>query len=238
MTGVLQVAGLDVAAGAFHVLHGIDLELRPGEALAVVGPNGAGKSLLLRGIMGLAPARGSVTVGDEELSGAPVRRRLMAGLALCPSERAVFPEMSVGESLRMGAYLRRDREGVEADLEQVRTRVPRLAERWRTPAGRLSGGEQRMLAVAAALMARPAFLLLDEPSAGLSPEPIRLLAQLIRDTPLGRPPALLVAEQNLEFAILLCERVAVLRRGRIRDRHTADEIRHDTQLRRRVRQLM
>ncbi|HEU0012093.1 MAG TPA: ATP-binding cassette domain-containing protein [Longimicrobium sp.] len=237
MSGGLRVAGLGVWAGAFQVLHGIDLEVPAGGALAMVGPNGAGKSLLLRGIMGLAPARGAVTVDGQDLSGAPVRRRLLAGLALCPGERALFPEMSVGESLRMGAYLRRDGE-VDADLEHVRARVPRLAERWRTAAGRLSGGEQRMLAVASALMARPAFLLLDEPSAGLSPEPMRLLAQLIRDGPLGRRPGLLVAEQNLEFATSLCESVAVLRRGRICGRHAAAEVRRDAEVRHRVRQLM
>ncbi len=238
MSGSLRVAGLDAAAGPFQVLHGIDLELTQGEALAVVGPNGAGKSVLLHGIIGLAPARGTVAVGDVDLSDAPLGRRLLAGLALCPGERAVFPQMSVGDSLRMGAYLRRDEDGVEADLERIRFCIPRLAERWRTAAGSLSGGEQGMLALATALMARPRYLLLDEPSAGLSPEPKRRLVDLIRNDPLGTRPGLLVAEQSLDFALALCDRVIVLRRGRVESRHAAAQIRADAALRRRIQQLM
>jgi branched-chain amino acid transport system ATP-binding protein len=238
VTGPLRVQGLAVTAGQFEVLREIDLEVGPGRATAVVGPNGAGKSMLLRGIVGLEPTRGLVAVGEADLSDAPLRGRLMQGLALCPGERAVFAAMSVGESLRMGACLRRDRGQVEADLARVRERVPRLGERWRTAAGSLSGGEQRMLAVATALMARPRYLLLDEPSAGLSPDSRRRLADLIREAPVGARPGLLVAEQNLEFALSLCDEVVVLRRGRVAGRHSAAEIAADRALRRRVEQLM
>jgi branched-chain amino acid transport system ATP-binding protein len=172
------------------------------------------------------------------MSGLPPRERLRAGIALCPGERAVFPEMSVGESLRVGASLRRDRDEIEHDLERVRSRVPRLAERWNTAAGSLSGGEQRMLAVVTALMARPRFLLLDEPSAGLSPELRRRVVELVREDPLGARPGVLVAEQSLEFATSLCDQVLVLRRGRLGGRHATASILADAALRSRIQQLM
>jgi branched-chain amino acid transport system ATP-binding protein len=211
---LLDVDGLAAAYGAMEVVHGVSLEVRRGEVAVIIGANGAGKSTTLRAIAGLVRAsRGRVGFEGRDLVGRPAHWIARHGIALVPEGRLIFPDQSVLDNLRLGAYGRRDG-GVAEDLERQLDRFPILRERRRQPAGTLSGGEQQMLAIARSLMARPRLLLLDEPSLGLAP---RLVAEVfaalarLRDESL----TLLVVEQMAEAALEIADRGYVLERGRI-----------------------
>jgi len=195
-------------------LRGVDLSVLPGEAVAIVGANGAGKSTLLRTLAGLVAARaGEVRFDGAALRGAPPDAIVRAGLVMVPEGRQVFPELSVIDNLRLGAYLRRDAE-VQADVDALLLRFPVLSERSAQRAGLLSGGEQQMLALARGLIARPKLLLLDEPSLGLAPKRVDELYQIVTQLR-DEGKTLLLVDQFARLALALADRAYVMATGRI-----------------------
>ena len=200
---MLKIQNLQVAYGGIQALRGIDMEVPDGKIVTLIGANGAGKSTTLRTISGLVKAKsGSITYNNEQLLGKPINAILAAGIAQVPEGRRVFPDMTVLENLKIGAYLRKDKEEIEKDIEWVYELFPRLKERNWQLAGTLSGGEQQMLAVARGLMSRPKILLLDEPSMGLAPIIVNQIYDLIRQIRDSGITVLLV-EQNARKAITL-----------------------------------
>jgi branched-chain amino acid transport system ATP-binding protein len=211
---MLEITGLESGYGGPPVLHGLTLNVAPGEIVAVVGANGAGKTTLLNTIAGLLrPGAGSVRLDGAEIGGHPAEQIVRAGLCLVPEGRQVVAPLSVEENLLVGAYSRRDR-GVKDTLQAIYTRFPRLAERRRQAAGLMSGGEQQMLAIGRAMMARPRIMLLDEPSMGLAPLIITEIFRLLADLH-GQGIAILLVEQNARKALALAQRGYVLESGRI-----------------------
>jgi branched-chain amino acid transport system ATP-binding protein len=215
MANVLDLRDVFVAYGQIQALKGVSLAVAAGELVAIVGGNGAGKTTLLLTISGLLrPLRGSIRYGQADLTRMPPHEIVRAGIAHCPEGRQIFARLSVAENLALGAYNRRDRREVEQDRAWVESLFPRLTERWRQPAGTLSGGEQQMLAIGRALMSRPRVLLLDEPSLGLAPllvERIFDTLQMLRE----RHVTMLLVEQNAYQALRVADRAYVLETGRI-----------------------
>jgi len=213
---MLALAGVTAGYGAFTALWDVSLRVDTGEAVAVVGPNGAGKTTLLRAISGLiAPRSGSVLFERAELAGRPAYEVVAHGIAHVPEGRRLFPQLSVAENLKMGAYLPPARARFRESLERVYTLFPVLAERQSQRAGSLSGGEQQMLAVGRALMSRPKLILLDEPSMGLAPVMVLRLFDLIRRVR-EEGYTILVVEQNVTQVLKLVDRAYLLEVGRIR----------------------
>ncbi|VFR20928.1 Branched-chain amino acid transport ATP-binding protein LivF (TC 3.A.1.4.1) [plant metagenome] len=213
---LLSVRGLTVAYGGLTVLHGLDLDVRPGEVVALIGANGAGKTTTLSSLLGLLrPCAGSVRFEGRPLDGLRVEQRVARGISLVQEGRQVVPQLTVAENLAIGAYLRRDKDGVQADLAQVHEMFPRLRERQGQHAGLLSGGEQQMLAIGRALMARPRLLLLDEPSMGLAPLIIERIFEIIAAIREAGTTILLV-EQNARQALALADHAYVIEHGRVK----------------------
>jgi branched-chain amino acid transport system ATP-binding protein len=212
---VLELSGLRAAYGPIEALRGVDLEVRAGELVCLLGANGAGKSSTLRTISGLVrPTSGRIIFDGCSIAGLSPAAILAAGIAHCPEGRRVFPYMSVEENLAMGAYVRRDRAGVAGDLERVCTHFPILGERRRQAAGTLSGGEQQMLAIGRALMARPRLILFDEPSLGLAPAVVETTFAIIADIR-RQGTTVLMVEQNAYLALAMADRAYVMETGRI-----------------------
>jgi len=227
---LLRLEGLAVRYGSVQALAGIDLEVRQGELVALLGSNGAGKTTTLRAISRLEPASGGrILWRGADLAALSTERTVKLGIGHCPEGRRVLARQSVAANLELGAWLRRDRTAIAADLERCYGLFPRLAERRQQLAGSLSGGEQQMLAIARALMGRPTLLLLDEPSLGLAPklvaELMATLARLHRDG-----LSLLLVEQNTNAALAIADRAVVLETGRVRLQGSAAELRHDPEL--------
>ncbi len=224
----LSVSGLRVSYGAVAVLHGVSLEVRPGEIVCVIGGNGAGKTTLLKTIAGvLRPASGRVAADGGDIGGRPSWWVARHGIALVPEGRGVFADQSVRDNLMLGALARssgHDAAAVRADLESALALFPALAEKLELPAGALSGGQQQMLAVARGLMARPRVLLLDEPSLGLAPILVREIFAAIERLRTQGVTVLLV-EQMAAQALALADRAYVLDRGRITLEGPAREVR-------------
>ncbi len=213
---MLALAAVTAGYGAFTALWDVSLRVEAGEAVAVVGPNGAGKTTLLRAISGLiAPRAGSVVFEGAELAGHPPYDIVAHGIAHVPEGRRLFPQLTVAENLKMGAYLPSARARFRESLERVYALFPALAERHRQRAGSLSGGEQQMLAVGRALMSRPKLILLDEPSMGLAPVMVLRLFDLIRRVR-GEGYTILVVEQNVRQVLKLVDRAYLLEVGRIK----------------------
>ncbi len=212
---LLAVRDLDAGYGAVQVLWRVSLEVRPGEVVALIGPNGAGKSTLLRVVSGLLhPWRGEVAFDGREIAGRTPEAIVRLGIAHVPQGRRLFPELSVRENLLLGAYTRTDRVAVLRDLRGVLELFPALRERLDLAAHQLSGGEQQMVALARALMARPRLLLVDEPSLGLAPIVVDALMRVVDDLR-GRGTSILLVEQDVGVALEHADRGYVLETGSI-----------------------
>ncbi len=214
MPQILKVDNLNVYYGAIHAIKGISFEVNEGEVVTLIGANGAGKSTTLQTISGLLHSRtGSIEFCGENISHLPSYKIVEKGLAQVPEGRRIFLQMTVQENLEMGAYTQNN-SGVDADLDAVYERFPRLRERRRQIAGTLSGGEQQMLAIGRALMSHPKLLMLDEPSMGLAPILVEQIFDIIRELHKSGTTILLV-EQNAQMALSVADRAYVLETGKI-----------------------
>src|SRR5918998_994269 len=222
---MLEVRNLEVRYGAVRAVRDVSLTVGDGELVAVLGANGAGKSSTLMCIAGaLKPSTGSINLGGEDATGARPETMVRRGMATVPETRNVFPDLTVAENLRLGAYTRRrDAPGVAEDRSRMFAMFPRLAERENQPAGTLSGGEQQMLVIARALMSRPRVLLLDEPSLGLAPAIVDQIFDMIAELKRSGLTMLLV-EQNAAKALSVADRAYVMRLGLVAAHGTAAEI--------------
>jgi branched-chain amino acid transport system ATP-binding protein len=213
---VLEVTGLEVRYGNVIAVKGISLEVGEGEVVAIIGPNGAGKTSTLRAITGLVPsAGGRVVFRGTDVSRWKAHRIVTLGLGHAPEGRRLFPQMTVMENLRMGAYRRRVPSEIGRTLAQVEELFPRLAERRTQVAGTLSGGEQQMLAIGRALMAEPRLLVLDEPSFGLAPMLVREIGRIVHSINRERGVSVLLVEQNARMALGIAARAYVMETGRV-----------------------
>ncbi|WP_089157148.1 ABC transporter ATP-binding protein [Micromonospora sp. NBS 11-29] len=224
---LLEINDLTLLYGRIQALHGISLHVDEGEVVALIGANGAGKTTTMRAISGLRPvANGSIVFNGTDVTRMRADLRVARGIGQAPEGRGVFPGMTVVENLEMGAYTRRDRAGVAEDMKMVMDLFPRLHERRKQAGGTLSGGEQQMLAVGRALMARPKLLLLDEPSMGLAPMLIQQIFEIItRINQQGT--TILLVEQNAQQALSRAHRGYVLETGRIVKEGTGRDLLHD-----------
>ncbi len=215
MSALLEIDRLSVAYGGIHAVRELSLHVAAGEMVCLIGANGAGKTTTLKAVSGLlAPHGGSVHFDGRAITRLPAHEVVRRGLTLVPEGRGVFSRMSVAENLLMGAYSRHDRAAIADDLDQVYAWLPRLAERRTQLAGLLSGGEQQMLALGRAMMARPRLLLLDEPSMGLAPLMVQAVFDIIRRIAAGGVAVLLI-EQNAHLALKTCARGYVLENGAV-----------------------
>jgi branched-chain amino acid transport system ATP-binding protein len=230
MTTVLDLRDLRVAYGRARALDGVTLAIEEGEAVAVLGPNGAGKTTLLRAISRTTPAAGSVRFLGNELLRMPPHMVARLGIAHCPERRRLFPEISVLKNLLLGAYARGDHEPLEEDLERVFCLFPALRDRRPQMAGTLSGGEQQMVALGRALMARPRLLMLDEPSIGLAPLVKTAIRQSLHEICL-RGITILLVEQDAAFALSLATRAYVLESGHVTLSGPSEVLRGDPRVR-------
>ena len=212
---LLEVEQLAVTYGAIQALRGVSLTVGKGEVVALIGANGAGKTSTLRAISGMIkPAGGRVRFGGEDTTRLASHQLVPRGMAHAPEGRGIFPNLTVSENLELGAYLRKDADGVRADLDRNYALFPILAERRRQPAGTLSGGEQQMLAISRALMSRPRLLLLDEPSLGLAPQITELIFRTLREVN-ATGVSILLVEQNAHLALALAHFAYVLETGEV-----------------------
>jgi branched-chain amino acid transport system ATP-binding protein len=229
---LLQVEGLEASYGRAKVLHGLDFSLKSGGITAILGANGAGKTTTLRAISGMVRTRGRITLAGERIDGRKTEQITRLGVAHVPDGRGTFIDMTVEENLRMGAYSRRDRDGVARDYDLVYGYFPKLAERRTQQAGTLSGGEQQMLALSRALMLRPRLLLLDEPSFGLAPLVVREIFAIMRRINEHEKVSMLLVEQNANLALDLADSAYLLETGGIVLSGPSAEIRADEAVRR------
>jgi len=221
---VLEVKGIDVYYGAIHALKGLSLEVEEGSIVTLIGANGAGKTTTLKSISGLLrPRNGAIMFKGSDISKVPPEKIVGLGISQVPEGRRVFATMTALENLEMGAYLRKDKKGIESDLENVFTRFPRLKERRKQTAGTLSGGEQQMLAIGRALMARPELMLMDEPSMGLAPLLVKEIFEIIKDIN-ARGTTILLVEQNANMALSIANRAYVIETGEIVLEGTAEQL--------------
>ena len=212
---MLKIENLHVSYGGIKALRGISLEVPDGKIVTLIGANGAGKSTTLRTISGLVKAdSGSITYDGQELLGKPINKILEAGIAQSPEGRRVFANLTVLENLKAGAYLRKDRDGIERDIKWVYELFPRLEERSWQMAGTLSGGEQQMLAVGRALMSRPKLMMLDEPSLGLAPVIVTQVFDIIKEIN-QEGMAIMLIEQNAQKVLEFCDQAYIMQVGKV-----------------------
>jgi branched-chain amino acid transport system ATP-binding protein len=212
---LLDLADVHTYYGNIRALKGVSLAVSRGEIVTLIGSNGAGKTTTLKTIMGsVRPLRGTVSFDGQRIESLPTDRRVHLGIAQSPEGRRIFPRMSVMENLELGAFARSDKAGIQEDLDRVLTLFPRLKERLVQKGGTLSGGEQQMLAMGRALMARPTVLLLDEPSMGLSPILVETIFQIVQDIN-RQGTTILLVEQNARMALRAAHRGYVIQTGRI-----------------------
>ena len=224
---MLQLESVSAGYGRVGVLAGVSLEVRRGDFVCLVGANGAGKTTTLKTISGLLrPSAGRIVFEGQDIGGRKPQDILRLGIAHCPEGRRVFPHLTVQENLAMGAYVRRDAAAVAADLERVLAHFPVLADRRRQPAGTLSGGEQQMLAIGRALMARPRLIMFDEPSLGLAPTVIETTFRIIGEIQKDGTTVFMV-EQNAYMALRMATRAYVMETGRITLEGPAHELLDD-----------
>lgn len=212
---MLKIENLNIKYGAIHAIKGIDLEVNEGEIVTLIGANGAGKSSILKAISGLIkPSEGSISFLDKPLNKVSAQNIMKMGISQVPEGRHIFSGMTVLENLELGAYQRKDKDGIKKDLRAVYDRFPILESRSKQDAATLSGGEQQMLAMGRALMAKPKLLLLDEPSMGLAPILVREIFSIIEDINKQGTTVLLV-EQNARMALSVADRAYVLETGNV-----------------------
>ena len=221
---MLKVNDLKVRYGMIEAIKGISFEVDDSKIVTLIGANGAGKTTTMHTISGLIKAAsGSIELDGKDISKLPAHKIVELGIAQCPERRRVFAEQSVEDNLILGAYTRKDKEGIASDLKNVYSLFPRLEERKKQLAGTLSGGEQQMLAMGRALMARPKIMLLDEPSMGLSPLLVREIFDIIRDIN-SQGVTILLVEQNAKMALSIADRAYVIETGKIVMNGTGQEL--------------
>jgi branched-chain amino acid transport system ATP-binding protein len=229
---MLKLEALSVFYGGIHALRGVDMEVPDGKIITLIGANGAGKSTLLNAIIGLVkPASGKIAWNGGDITCGDPKDIVSRGLVLIPEGRHVFPNLTVYENLTLGAYSRRDKEGIKKDRERCLELFPRLKERIKQPAGTLSGGEQQMLAVARGLMSSPKILMLDEPSLGLSQQKKKMIFEIIQEINRAGTTILLV-EQNAHAALEIADYAYVLETGVITMQNTGAVLLNDDGIRR------
>lgn len=231
MKPLLELSDLNVFYGAIHALKGVNLKVFPGEVVSLVGANGAGKTTTLRALSGVIPSKGLLLFKDKNIQGLPPHQRVGLGLAQSPEGRGVFPLMTVEENLDMGAFIYSDRDRIEQDREFCFSLFPRLKERRQQLAGTLSGGEQQMVAISRALMARPELLLLDEPSLGLAPLIVAQIFEIIKQLNESRKTTILLVEQNARMALKFSHRAYVMETGKITLEGKASDLLNDDSIR-------
>jgi branched-chain amino acid transport system ATP-binding protein len=228
---MLKIEDINVYYGNIHALKGVSLDINEGEIVTLIGANGAGKSTLLKTISGLLkPKNGNILFEGQSISGKVAQSIVKQGLSHVPEGRRVFANMSVEENLELGAYLRKDKQGIKEDFEKVYNLFPRLLERRKQLFGTLSGGEQQMLAMGRALMARPKLLLLDEPSMGLAPLLVKTIFRIIEEINQSGTTILLV-EQNANMALSIADRAYVIETGKIVISGSSEELNQSDQIR-------
>jgi branched-chain amino acid transport system ATP-binding protein len=232
MPALLEARSLHAGYGETRVLHGIDFIVEQGGVTALLGANGAGKTTALRAICGMVRTSGEILLGGERIDGKATEDIVQRGVAHVPDGRGTFFELTVEENLRLGAYIRRNRQDVLRDFERVFDYFPRLRERLRQQAGTLSGGEQQMLAIARALLLQPRLLLLDEPSFGLAPLIVEEIFTIMRRIREDEGVSILLVEQNASLALDIAEQAYLLETGRIVISGPAREISRDESIRR------
>ena len=222
---MLEVTDLHTYYGNIEALKGISITVEEGDVVTLIGSNGAGKSTTLRSISGLTPPRqGTIRFNDQEIGEVPPQEIVELGISLSPEGRHVFPRMTVRENLELGAYLRRDKDGINNDLDRVYSLFPRLKEREKQKGGTMSGGEQQMLAIGRALMANPKLLLLDEPSMGIAPILVERIYETIAEIN-RQGTTILLVEQNANYALDVSQRGYVLETGKIALEDKSSELR-------------
>jgi branched-chain amino acid transport system ATP-binding protein len=227
---LLEVADIHTYYGNIEALKGISLDVDEGEIVTLIGSNGAGKSTTLRSISGLTPPReGSIRFADREIGETPPQEIVSLGISLSPEGRHCFQRMTVRENLDLGAYLRKDSNGISEDLDRVYTLFPRLKEREKQKAGTMSGGEQQMLAIGRALMAQPKLLLLDEPGMGLAPILVERIYETIQEIN-NQGTTILLVEQNANFALEVAARGYVLETGTVALTDKSDSLRKNPEV--------
>ena len=228
---MLTVEDINVYYGAIHAIKGISLDVPDGEIVALIGSNGAGKSTTLRTISGLMkPKTGKILYEGHDIAGVPAHKIVGMGLCQVPEGRHVFANMTVLENLELGAYLRKDKDGIAKDMDDVFKKFPRLLERKDQLSGTLSGGEQQMLAMGRAIMSAPKLIVMDEPSMGLSPVLVQEVFSIIQTMhELGI--TILLVEQNAKMALAIADRAYVLENGRITMSGGAHDLLHDDKVR-------
>jgi branched-chain amino acid transport system ATP-binding protein len=226
---MLLIENLNVFYGGIHALKDVTLKVEPGEVVSIIGSNGAGKSTLMRTISGLKrSSSGRIFFNGNSISESPADQIVRMGISQAPEGRRIFTDMTVQENLQLGAYVRKDAD-IDKDYESVLQRFPRLRERFRQRAGTLSGGEQQMLAIGRALMAKPTLLLLDEPSLGLAPNLVQEIFRIIVEISEGGTTILLV-EQNAHRALEIASRAYVLETGKVVMEGPGSELLHDSRV--------
>ena len=224
---MLELKGVVSGYGNITALKSIDLSVPEGKIVSLIGANGAGKSTTMRTIMGLVKAReGSISFLDQDLTKLKTHEIVKAGISLVPEGRQILQDMTVYENLEMGAYIRKDKAGIEEDIKKVFKRFPILDERSYQLGGTLSGGQQQMLAIGRALMARPKLLLLDEPSMGLAPLVVNEIFEVIKEIS-QEGTTVLVVEQNVRQALKIADYAYVLETGKMVLDGSAEDVRHD-----------
>ncbi|WP_040285994.1 ABC transporter ATP-binding protein [Sporosarcina koreensis] len=228
---MLSIQDLNVYYGSIHALKGVSLEVNEGEIVTLIGANGAGKSTLLKTVSGLLkPKQGTIEYTGSAIQGKPAQSIVKMGVSQVPEGRRVFAEMSVEENIELGAFLRKDKGEIGKDYKKVYDIFPRLYERRKQSAGTLSGGEQQMLAMGRAIMARPKLLLLDEPSMGLAPLMVKTIFETVKDINDAGTTILLV-EQNAHLALSIADRGYVIETGRVILSGTAEELQSSEEVR-------
>ncbi|MBO8194594.1 ABC transporter ATP-binding protein [Streptomyces oryzae] len=231
MMALLEVEDLRVAYGKIEAVKGISFTVDAGEVVTLIGTNGAGKTTTLRTLSGLLrPVTGKITFEGLTLNGVSAHKIVSMGLAHSPEGRRIFPRLTIEENLQLGAFLRKDTDGITKDIDSNYERFPILGERRRQAAGTLSGGEQQMLAMARALMSRPKLLMLDEPSMGLSPIMMQKIMSTISELK-AQGTTILLVEQNAQAALCLADHGHVMETGTITLSGTGEELMHDESVR-------